>query len=452
MRFMRGMLDNLRFRADFETMTGTDESSIKPTDLRGILKYVPMFRDHVFVIALDGSLVAHENFQNVLLDIAVLRSLNIKMVLVHGVGQQLNALAEERAAAITNAHGEGPTDSRTLELATEATALVSLQIMQGLTRNGLRCALSNGVRSKEVGIVKGADHLCSGKVDKLDLPLFNSLLNANTIPIVTPIAFNREGASLRINSDLLAAELAAQLDASKLIYMTSHAGIEVDSQPLTNLPVGELEALLQNAPNSIADHLFSKAQHAVQAIHAGTPRAHILDGRLFGALLNEIFDKVGIGTMVYSNDYQSIRRAVKADAYSIYNITRNGVRSEMLRDRSQASIEADIHNFLVYEIDGSIVGCVHLQSYDDGAVIEIGSVYVQPFYQNKGVGRRMVEYAETDATERGARRVIALTTQATHFFTKLCGFDEGQSDDLPAARKLDYLENGRNSKILYKDL
>ena len=79
------MLDILRFRNDFETMTGTDESSIKPTDLCGILKYVPMFRDHVFVIALDGSLVAHENFQNVLLDIAVLRSLNIKMVLVHGV-------------------------------------------------------------------------------------------------------------------------------------------------------------------------------------------------------------------------------------------------------------------------------------------------------------------------------------------------------------------------------
>ena len=452
MRFMRGMLDNLSFRADFEKMTGTDESSIKPTDLRGILKYVPMFRDHVFVIALDGSLVAHENFQNVLLDIAVLRSLNIKMVLVHGIGRQLNALAEERATAITNAHGEGPTDWDTLQLATEAAALVSLQIMQGLTRNGLRCALSNGVRSKQVGIVKGTDQLYSGKVDKLDLPLFNSLLNANTIPIVTPIAFNREGASLRINSDLLAAELAAQLEASKLIYMTSHAGIEVDSRPLTNLPVAELEALLQDQPHSIAERLCSKAQHAVQAIHAGTPRAHILDGRLFGALLNEIFDKVGIGTMVYSNDYQSIRRAVKADAYSIYNITRSGVRSEMLRDRSQAAIEADIDNFLVYEIDGSIVGCVHLQSYDDGAVIEIGSVYVQPFYQNKGVGRRMVEYAETDATERGARRVIALTTQATHFFTKLCGFDEGQSDDLPEARRAEYLENGRNSKILYKDL
>ena len=168
------------------TAQNAGESTIKPTDLRGILKYVPMFRDHVFVIALDGSLVAHENFQNVLLDIAVLRSLNIKVILVHGVGQQLNALAETRQIQITNAHGEGKTDTQTLELATEASALVSLSIMQGLTRNGLRCALSNGVRSKENGIVKGDDQLFSGRVDKLDIALFNSLLDANTIPIVTP--------------------------------------------------------------------------------------------------------------------------------------------------------------------------------------------------------------------------------------------------------------------------
>lgn len=434
------------------TAQNAGESTIKPTDLRGILKYVPMFRDHVFVIALDGSLVAHENFQNVLLDIAVLRSLNIKVILVHGVGQQLNALAETRQIQITNAHGEGKTDAQTLELATEASALVSLSIMQGLTRNGLRCALSNGVRSKENGIVKGDDQLFSGRVDKLDVALFNSLLDANTIPIVTPIAFNREGTSLRINSDLLAAELASQLDASKLVYLTTQDGLRLDGQPLTNLPVAELETLLKQAHAGITERLHSKAQHAVQAIEAGVPRAHILDGRLFGALLNEIFDKVGIGTMVYSNEYQSIRRAVKVDAYSIYNITRNGVRSETLRDRSQEEIEAAIENFLVYEIDGSIVACVHLQSYDAGKVIEIGSVYVQPFYQNKGVGRQMVEYAEVDAKQRGAQRVIAMTTQATNFFTKLCGFQEGSSAELPAAREAHYLANGRNSKILYKDL
>jgi amino-acid N-acetyltransferase len=428
------------------------ESTIKPTDLRGILKYVPMFREQVFVIALDGSLVAHENFQNVLLDIAVLRSLNIKVVLIHGIGHQLHALADARKVSISNAHGEAKTDPDTLNLATEASALVSLEIMQGLTRNGLRCATCNGVRSTEVGVVKGEDQLNSGKVDKLDITLFNRLLDANTIPVVTPIAFNRDGLSLRINSDLLAAELASQLSASKLIYMTTQDGLRVDDTPLTNLPVGELEDLISSQRDNIPERLLSKVQHAIKAINAGTPRAHILDGRLFGALLNEIFDKVGIGTMVYSNEYQSIRPAVKADAYSIYNITRNGVRSETLRDRSQESIEASIDSFLVYEIDGSIVACVNLQSYDDGAIVEVGSVYVQPFYQNKGVGRKMVEYACAEAKKNNTKRIIAMTTQATNFFVKVCGFNEGSPEDLPATRRNEYTSNGRNSKILYYDL
>ncbi len=430
----------------------SDEHNIKPTDLRGILKYVPMFRDHVFVLAIDGSLVAHENFQNVLLDIAVLRSLNIKVVLVHGVGQQIEALAKQKETAISDPHGELKTDAVTLELATEAAAMVSLEVMQGLTRNGLRCATCNGVRSKEIGILKGEDQLSSGAVDKIDDVLFNKLLDADTIPVITPIAFNREGAPLRLNSDLLASELASKLNASKLIYMTTQAGLQISGQPLTNLPVADLEGLIKTATKQMPERLLSKFKHAAKAINAGTPRAHILDGRVFGALLNEIFDKVGIGTMVYSNDYQSIRRAVAADAHSIYNITQNGVRSESLRERSQESIAATIDDYLVYEIDGSIVGCVNLKIYDSGDIAEIGSVYVQAFYQNKGVGRKMVEFACAEAQERGSRRAIAMTTQASKFFSKVCAFEEGTVNDLPAERREDYAQNGRNSKVLYLDL
>ena len=430
----------------------SDEHNVKPTDLRGILKYVPMFRDHVFVLALDGSLVAHENFQNVLLDIAVLRSLNIKVILVHGVGQQLKALAKQKQTTISDPHGELRTDAVTLELASEAAAMVSLEVMQGLTRNGLRCATCNGVRSKEIGMVKGKDQLNSGAVDKLDDVLFNKLLDTDTIPVITPIAFSREGTPLRINSDLLASELASKLNASKLIYMTTQDGLQINDQPLTNLPVAKLEGLLETATELIPERLLSKVEHSVKAIKAGTPRAHILDGRLFGALLNEIFDKVGIGTMVYSNDYQSIRRAVTTDAHSIYNITQNGVRTESLRERSQESIEATIADYLVYEIDGSIVACVNLKIYDSGDIAEIGSVYVQAFYQNKGVGRKMVEFACAEAQERGSKRAIAMTTQASKFFSKVCAFEEGTINDLPAERREDYAQNGRNSKVLYLDL
>ncbi|MEM7790236.1 MAG: amino-acid N-acetyltransferase [Verrucomicrobiota bacterium] len=429
------------------------QHSIKPTDLRGILEYVPMFRDHVFVIAIDGSLIAHVNFQNVLLDIAVLRSLNIKVVLVHGIGQQLSELAASRGIEISNPHGEGLTDDITLQLANEACAMVSLKLTEGLTRNGLRCTQSNAVRSKQVGIMAGVDQQNSGSVDKLDTQLLNKLLEADTIPVVTPTAFNRKGESLRINSDLLASELAAQLEASKLIYLTTQDAIQLHGQVLKNITVSKLAALLESeTEHGIHERLISKAEQAVRAVRAGTPRAHILDGRIFGALLNEIFDKVGIGTMVYSNDYESIRPAVPADAYSIYNITRNGMRANTLRERTEAEIAQTIEDYLVYEIDGSIVGCVNLHTYPAEDLIEIGSVYVQGFYQNKGVGKRLVQYACEEAKRRGASRVLALTTQAVDFFIQVCAFMEGAVDDLPGQRRDQYLKEKRNSHILLKDL
>jgi amino-acid N-acetyltransferase len=431
----------------------TTDPSIKPTDLRGILKYVPMFRGQVFVIAIDGSLVAHEMFRNVLLDIAVLRSLNIKIVLVHGIGQQLRELGESRGIEISDAYGEGVTDEVTLQLATEATASVNLQIVQGLTKNKLRCAATNAVRSREIGIIKGKDQKLSGSVDKLDINLIHQLLDSDTIPVVAPIAFNREGNSLRINSDLLAAELASSLEASKLIFLTTHESLQVEGHLVTNLLVSELEALLKDsASGSIPERLRSKSTYAIKAIRGGTPRAHILDGRIFGVLLNEIFDKVGIGTMVYNNDYESIRPAIAADAYAIFNITRNAVQSDALLERTREYVESEIGNFLVYEIDGSIIGCIHLRRYEGGNVVEIGNVYVQPFYQKKGVGRRMIGYVCQEEKRKGTKRVLALTTQATKFFTEVCEFKEGSYDDLPEERSAEAQRNGRNSRVFYLDL
>jgi amino-acid N-acetyltransferase len=426
--------------------------TIKPTDLRGILRYVSMFREHVFVVALDGSLVANVNFENVLLDIAVLRSLHIRVVVVHGIGQQLIELAASRALEISNPHAENSTDATTLELASETAALVNQKIMQGLTRSGLRCANCNGVRAKATGIVGGVDQLFTGVVDKLDLPLLKRLLEADTIPVITPVAPNREGQNLRLNSDLLASELAVKMEASKLIYLTAHDSLALEHGPVKNLSLEELDALLESDAQPIPERLLSKLKNAAQTIRAGIPRTHILDGRQFGALLNEVFDKVGIGTMLYGNDYQSIRTAKAEDAYSIFNITRNAVRAERLRERNQAEIEANIKDYHVYEIDGSIVACLYLKVWEDSHHAELGSVYVLPFYQGKGVGRRMVHYALSCARKKGVQRLTALSTQAAAFFSEICEFAEGGLEDLHEEQRLAYEVNQRNSKIFYRDL
>ena len=87
---------------------------MKPTDLRGILQYIPRFREKTFVLSLDGAIVTDENFANILLDVAVLRSLNIRVALVHGASAQIKALAEQQKAKPSDLDGTGVTDSETL--------------------------------------------------------------------------------------------------------------------------------------------------------------------------------------------------------------------------------------------------------------------------------------------------------------------------------------------------
>ncbi len=428
-------------------------TTIKPTDLRGILKYVPRFQGQIFVIAVDGAIVADENFGNLLVDVAVLRSLGIKVVLVHGIGQQLQELAILRSVAISNADGTGVTDAATLDLAIRASSRVSHLILEGLTQNSLKAVITNAVRAVPVGIIKGVDLQFSGKVDRIDKDLIAELIDKQVVPLVSPLAFGPDGKSLRVNSDLLAAELAESLHATKIIYLLPYAGIEIDGEVRREISVEALRKLLQEHPEKIAEPGMSKAVHAVKAIENGTPRVHIVDGRIFDGLLNEIFSNEGVGSLIYGNDYEQIRKATKRDVRLIYNLTRNAVRREELVYRTQQAIEKNIEQFFVFEIDENIIACVTLYFYPEMPnLAEIGSLYVVPFYHNRGIGHKMVEYACLQAKERGATSVLALSTQSFAFFTNVCGFEEATKEALPESRLKSYEESGRNAKILLKPL
>jgi amino-acid N-acetyltransferase len=426
---------------------------IKPTDLRGILQYVPRFQGQIFIIAIDGSVVADENFANLLVDLAVLRSLGIKVVIVHGIGHQIQELSVLRSIAITNADGSGVTDASTLELAIRASSRVAHLLVEGLTQNSLKCATTNAVRALPMGIIKGVDQQFTGKVERIDKEFIRELIDRQVVPLFSPIAFGPDGRSLRVNSDLLAAELAEALHATKIIYLTPQAGLEIDGEVRREISVESLRALLAAHPEKIGESSLSKAIHAVKAIETGTPRVHIVDGRTFDGLINEIFSNEGVGSLIYGNDYQQIRKATRRDVRLIYNLTRGAVKREELINRTQQAIEKNIDQFFVFEIDENIIACVTLYFYPDKPqMAEIGSLYVLPFYHNRGIGKKMVDYASLMAKERGATTVIALSTQSFGFFTGVCGFEETSKDILPEARLKIYEESGRNAKVLVKQL
>jgi amino-acid N-acetyltransferase len=428
-------------------------TTIKPTDLRGILQYVPRFQGQIFIVAIDGSIVADENFPNILVDLAVLRSLGIKVVLVHGIGFQLRDLSTSRNIPISNVDGTGVTDAATLDLAIRASSRVAHALIEGLTQSSLKCAVTNAVRALPFGIIKGIDQQFTGKVERIDKDFLGELIDRQVVPIVSPIAFAPDGKSLRVNSDSLAAELAEALHATKIIYLTPQAGLEINGDVRREISVDAVRKLLAEQPEAIDEASRSKASHAVKAIETGTPRVHILDGRVFDGLLNEIFSNEGVGSLVYGNDYQQIRKARKSDVRLIYNLTRAAVRREELIHRTQQQIEKNIDQFYVYEIDENIIACVTLNFYaDKSQFAEVGSLYVMPFYHNRGIGKKMVEYAIMMARDRGVKTVVALSTQSFGFFQNVVSFEETDKSILPEARLKAYEENGRNAKVLVKQI
>ena len=156
--------------------------------------------------------------------------------------------------------------------------------------------------------------------------------------------------------------------------------------------------------------------------------------------------------MIENHGHQSIRPAVIADVFLIHEMIQSEVRSGALRERSREWIEAEVRHYLVYEIDRSVVGCVHQRCYGDSDLMEIGSVYVAPSFRNHGVGRKMIQHVMECSREKGTRRIFALTTNSTDFLTKVCQFKEGKLEDLPQNRQEEYRADGRSPGIFYHDL
>jgi amino-acid N-acetyltransferase len=425
---------------------------MKLPELRGILQYVTRFRDKIFVVAIDGEILGSENFGNILLDVAVLRSLNIKVVLVHGAGLQIELAAQERGVRPSNSDGTGLVDETTLQISINVAIRLTNQIMEGLTQVDLRAAYSNCIIAHPFGIVRGVDFQYSGKVERVDVKLLELFLNDEIVPVIPPLGFDGEGRTFRVNSDLVAVEVAEALHAAKLIYLSAFDGLILDGQRIGHLVAPELEEALKKQKDILPKGLLSKLEHAVQACRYGIPRVHLLNGNVNEALLAEIFSNGGVGTMVYSNEYEQIRHLYKKDIREVMSLIQQSIRSEELVRRTRAEILADLNDYWVLEIDRHIVGCVAMYPYPDHKMAELACLYVNRSNENQGLGRKLISFVEDLARQRGFSKLIALSTQAFVYLQQKAGFVEVGPDILPPARRAKYDSSGRNSRILLKNL
>jgi amino-acid N-acetyltransferase len=425
---------------------------MKVSDLRGILTYIPGFREKTFVIALDGAIIADDNFPNILLDLAVLRSLSIRLVIVHGAAHQLQELSQESRVKLSNADGTGTTDAETLKLALTAANRITHEVLEGLASNDLRAAYTNAIIAHPYGIVGGVDQLYTGRVERVDTEFLQQLLDKGVIPVIAPLGFDGDGRTFRVNSDGVALEVAEALKAAKLIYLTDHAAFMKPEKEVSQISVSEAEDFYKKHKSEIPEHSLSKFEHSIRACRNGVSRVHIIDGRVDEALLTEIFSNEGIGTMIYANEYQAVRRAMKKDVRAIRNLIRESVEQEELIKRTRQDILSHISDYYVFQIDANIVGCVALHIQPGGEMAELACLSVSSANENMGIGQKLMLFAENAAREKGVKTIFLLSTRAFNYFQQKGGYKEGSRHDLPPGRREKYQNSGRNSKVMIKSL
>src|SRR6266487_2011296 len=252
---------------DFSSNQAT--ANVKPTDLRGILQYIPRFREKTFVLSLDGAIVTDENFANILLDVAVLRSLNIRVALVHGASAQIRTLAEQQKVKASDLDGTGVTDAETLKLALTAANRLTHEMLEGLSANDLRAACTNAIVAHPMGILHGVDHQFTGRVERVDVELLQTLLNQGVIPVVPPLGFDGDGKTYRVNSDGVAVAVEEALKATKLMFIATTDGLMLQGKLIRQMLVGELDDILERGKHDLTPSMLSKARHAAAACRTG---------------------------------------------------------------------------------------------------------------------------------------------------------------------------------------
>jgi len=242
-------------------------------------------------------------------------------------------------------------------------------------------------------------------------------------------------------------DFAKGIGVAKIITLLEEA-ILIDGHPAHAIRAAEAESLVARTDNLGAALLRS----AARACLAGVPRVHVLNGRRQGVLVDELFSNEGVGTMVHADSYRLIRPLREEDIPELLGMIGRSVRRTKLVERTYEGIQSRINDFHVLAIDDNVVGCVALHEYPAEACAEVACLYVKQAHERRGYGIELVRHAESVAKSRGIPRVFALSNRASDFFIHRLGYSEATLEVLPAARRKQYEESGRDSRILSRNL
>ena len=435
---------------------------------RSVAPYIHKFRHQTFVVGVCGEAIAAGKLPHLAQDLAMIQSMGVKVVLVHGFRPQVNEQLRAKGHEAKYSHGMRITDEIALDCAQEAAGQLRYEIeaafSQGLPNTPMagstvRVISGNFVTARPVGIMDGVDFQHSGLVRKVDVAGIARTLDMGAMVLLSPFGFSPTGEAFNLTMEEVATSVAIALQADKLIFVTEIPGIRVrpdepesDDNPIdTELPLAAAQQLLSRVepgkrPTDTAFYL----QHCVKACMAGVERSHIIPFAVDGSLLLEIYVHDGIGTMVVDEKLESLREATVDDVGGILQLIEPFERDGTLVKRDRTEIERDADHYTVIEHDGVIFACAALYPYPEARTAEMAALTVSPQVQGQGDGERVLKRIEHRARAAGFDSIFVLTTRTKHWFLKR-GFIQMDPEWLPEARKRKYNWD-RKSLVLVKKL
>lgn len=421
--------------------------------------YINAHRGRTFVIAFGGEAVADANFAHLVHDIALLNTLGVRLVLVHGARPQIEQRLHARGVKMRYANGLRVTDDAALVCVKEATGAVRVEI-EALLSTGvanspmagacIRVASGNFVTARPLGVRAGVDYLHTGEVRRVDTQAIQKNLEDGSIVLISPIGYSPTGEIFNLSAEDVATQVAVALHADKLLYlMESEGPLDAHKRLIQQLTVSEAGKLL-GAKRELAEDVKKHLASAMHACRHGVHRAHLLNRHIDGALLLELFTRDGIGTLISATVYEDTRPATIDDVGGILELIVPLEQEGVLVRRSRERLETEIEHFTVMERDGMVVACAALYPFAKEHAAELACFTVHPQYRDAGRGEALLEYIERLAKGKKIKRLFGLTTHTAHWFVER-GFQEAKIADLPVARQALY-NYQRNSKVFAKKI
>lgn len=421
--------------------------------------YINRHRGKTFVIALPGEAICHANLTPIIHDIALLNSLGMRIVLVHGARPQLEQRLKQQQLTLEYAAKTPITDSQAMECVKDAVGSVRISI-ESLLSMGLANSPMHGARirvvggnfitAKPFGIRAGIDYQYSGEVRKIDRPGIQSQLDDAAIVLLPSIGYSPTGEAFNLSYEDVATQAAITLGAEKLIFLGADVGLS-DSQGalLKSINLSQAQGLLEELKEPA---LFGPLQGAYQACLSGVPRCHLISYKADGALLGELFTREGVGTLVLQHGEEVIRQASIDDITGILDLISPLEEQGVLVKRSRELLETEISRFYVIaHPEGMLIACAALYPFDDGNTAELACVVTHPDFHKQGLATRLLEHLQNKAkNELELDALFVLTTQAAHWFQEN-GFVAISLAQLPQ-EKAELYNYQRKSKIFYKPL